>query len=142
MDTMILSDLVWSLAAVFGIIGFVHLLGPRFLHDTFETWNYGSRLRVATGILEIGTALMLADPELRAWGIGLGALIMFAAVITLLNHRQYLIAIPSIIMMAALVPATLAVPAASEVRFAPVVESAGAGAPQNATYAWNGFRSS
>ena len=113
--------LVWALAALFGIIGWIHFVGPRFLRDAFDRWNYGSRMRIITGLLEIGTALMLADPELRIWGIGLAALIMFAAVITLLNHRQYLCAISSVVLMAALVPATLAVPRSdSQVRFATV----------------------
>jgi len=112
---------VWGLAAVFGIIGCIHLAGPRFLREAFERWNYGSRMRMITGLLEIGTALMLADPELRIWGIGLAALIMFAAVITLLNHRQYLCAVSSVVLMAALVPATLSVPRSdSQVRFATV----------------------
>lgn len=113
--------LVWVLAALFGIIGWIHLVGPQFLREAFDRWNYGSRMRIITGLLEIGTALMLADPELRIWGIGLGALIMFAAVITLLNHRQYLCAVSSVLLMAALVPATLAVPRSdSQVRFATV----------------------
>jgi len=113
--------LVWVLAALFGIIGWIHLVGPQFLREAFDRWNYGSRMRIITGLLEIGTALMLADPELRIWGIGLGALIMFAAIITLLNHRQYLCAVSSVLLMAALVPATLAVPRSdSQVRFATV----------------------
>jgi hypothetical protein len=53
---------------------------------------------------------MLAHPELRGWGIALAGLIMFGAVITLLNHEQYLCAVPSIALMAALIPASLAVP--------------------------------
>jgi len=140
MNTMILTYLVESLAAIFGIIGFIHLLGPRFLHETFKSWNYGTRLRIATGILEIGVALMLLDPELRLWGIGLAALIMFAAIITLLNHEQYACALASMVVMAALLPATLAVPTDPQIRFAPVVETAGE--PQNAAYASNVMRPS
>jgi uncharacterized membrane protein len=106
------SLLAVCLAVVFGTIGVIHLLGPRFLRDAFEKWDYGTGLRLLTGALEIVAALMLAYPELRAWGIALAALIMFAAVTTLLNHKQYLCAVPSIALMAALVPAILAVPRA------------------------------
>ena len=105
------SVLAASLAAVFCVIGFVHLLGPRFLRDAFEKWNYGTRVRLVTGALEIAAAFMLAHPELRGWGIALAALIMFGAVITLLSHEQYLWAAPSMVLMAALIPATFAVPA-------------------------------
>ena len=106
------SVLAASLAVVFGVIGVIHLLGPRFLRDAFEKWNYGTLVRLVTGVLEIVTALMLAHPDLRGWGIALAALIMFGAVITLLSHEQYLCAVPSIALMAALVPAMLAVPRA------------------------------
>ena len=104
------SALAAALAAVFCVIGVVHLLGPRFLRDAFEKWNYGTPVRLATGALEIMAALMLLHPELRAWGIALAALIMFGAVITLLRHEQYLCAAPSMALMAALIPAILAVP--------------------------------
>jgi uncharacterized membrane protein len=106
------SVLAFALAVVFCVIGFIHLLGPRFLRDAFEKWNYGTRVRLLTGALEIMAALMLAHPELRGWGIALAALIMFGAVITLLRHEQYLCAAPSMALMAALIPAALAVPPA------------------------------
>ena len=108
--TSTFSVLATCLAVVFWTIGLIHLLGPRFLRDAFEKWNYGTLVRLVTGALEIMTALMLAHPELRGWGIGLAALIMFGAVITLLNHEQYLCAVPSIALMVALLPAILAVP--------------------------------
>jgi hypothetical protein len=54
---------------------------------------------------------------MRGWGIGLGAVLTFGAVVTLLNHRHYAAAGAAILMMAALVPAALAVPRADEVSF-------------------------
>jgi uncharacterized membrane protein len=126
------SVLAASLAVVFGVIGFIHLLGPRFLRDAFEKWNYGTRTRLVTGILEIMAALMLAHPELRGWGIALAALIMFGAVITLLNHEQYLCAVPSIALMAALIPAILAVPRADhQVHYATIQTVSGQQVAQN-----------
>jgi uncharacterized membrane protein len=109
-DFSAFSVLALSLAVVFWAIGFIHLLGPRFLRDAFEKWDYGTSARLFIGCLEIGAALMLAHPETRVWGIALAAIIMFGAVITLLSHEQYLCAIPSVVLMAALIPATLAVP--------------------------------
>jgi len=114
------SVLAASLAVVFGVIGFIHLLGPRFLRDAFQRWNYGTRVRLVTGNLEIMAALMLA------------ALIMFGAVITLLNHGQYLCAVPSIALMVALIPAILAVPPADhQVHYATIQTVSGQQVAQN-----------
>jgi len=126
------SVLATALAVVFGVIGVVHLLGPRFLRDAFEKWNYGTLVRLVTGALEIITALMLAHPDLRGWGIALAALIMFGAVITLLSHEQYLCAVPSIALMAALVPAMLAVPRADhQLHYATIQTVSGQQVAQN-----------
>ena len=126
------SVLAASLAVVFWVIGFIHLLGPRFLRHAFEKWNYGTRVRLVTGSLEIMAALMLAHPALRGWGIALAALIMFGAVITLLSHEQYLCAIPSIALMAALIPATLSVPRAdNQVHFVHIQTVSGQQVAQN-----------
>jgi uncharacterized membrane protein len=125
-ELSVISVLVTSLAVVFLVIGFIHLLGPRFLRDAFEKWHYGKPVRLLTGVLEIMAALMLAHPELRGWGIALAALIMFGAVITLLSHEQYLCAVPSIALMAALIPATLAIPRADhQVHFATIQTDSG-----------------
>jgi uncharacterized membrane protein len=122
----VISLLVGSLAVAFWLIGFLHLLGPRFLREAFDKWNFGKPVRLLTGVLEIIAALMLADPELRGWGIALAALIMFGAVITLLSHEQYLCAVPSIALMAALIPATLAIPRANhQVHFATIQTASG-----------------
>ena len=126
------SILAAALAVVFWVIGFIHLLGPRFLRDAFEKWNYGTLVRLVTGTLEIVAALMLAHPELRGWGIALAALIMFGAVITLLSHEQYLCAVPSIALMAALVPAMLAVPRADhQLHYATIQTVSGQQVAQN-----------
>ena len=106
-----------SLAGLFGIIGVVQLAGPRLLRDTYRRWDYSQQLRVATGLLDIAAGEMLALPSMRGWGIGLAAILTFGSVITLLNHCQYAYAAAAIVMMAALVPATLSVPHAPQVQF-------------------------
>jgi hypothetical protein len=106
-----------SLAALFGVIGIVQVVGPRFLHSAYRGWNYPPRLRLITAALDIAAAVLLAEASLRGWGIVLAAILIFGSVVTMLNHRQYACAVPLILMMAALVPATLAVPRATEIRF-------------------------
>ena len=105
------------LAALFGVIGGVQLAGPRFLRDAYARWEYSQGLRIVTGLLDIAAAVMLADPDMRGWGIALGAVLIFGSVVTLLNHRHYAAAGAAILMMAALVPAALAVPRGDEVGF-------------------------
>jgi hypothetical protein len=107
-----------SLAALFGVIGVVQLAGPRFLRDAYRSWDYSQGVRIVTGLLDIATAVMLADPTRRGWGIALGAILTFGSVVTLLNHRHYTWAAAAFLMMAAFVPAALALPRGDEVRFA------------------------
>ena len=105
------------LAAAFGLIGLVQLAGPRALRHAYDNWDYPQHLRIVTGVLDIAAAIMLAEPSLRGWGIALAAILSFGSVVTLLNHRQYRFAAAVIIMMAALIPATLAVPRENRVQF-------------------------
>ena len=105
------------LAALFAVIGVVQLSGPRFLRDAYASWDYSQAVRVVTGVLDIAAAVMLIDADLRGWGIGLGAFLTFGSVVTLLNHRHYAAAGVAILMMAAFVPAALAVPRDDEIRF-------------------------
>jgi hypothetical protein len=44
-------------------------------------------------------------PETRIWGGILGAFVLFITTVSLLNHRQYLFAVSTILMIAALAPA-------------------------------------
>jgi len=113
--------MVLSLAALFGFIGVVQLAGPHFLRDAYRSWDYSQRLRIMTGVLDLAAATMLTDAGLRGWGIALGAVLIFGSVVTLLNHRHYACAAAATFMMAALVPAALAVPRSDEVRFIAVV---------------------
>jgi hypothetical protein len=106
-----------SLAALFALIGVVQLAGPRFLRDAYRSWDYSQHLRIMTGVLDLAVAMMLTDAGLRDWGIALGAVLIFGSVVTLLNHRHYACAAAATLMMAALIPAALAVPRSDEVRF-------------------------
>lgn len=123
------SALAMTLAALFGVIGLVHLAGPRFLRAAYDRWDYPQRLRLIVGLWEVIAAGWLADPAMRGWGITVAAAIDFGAIVTLFGHAQYRYALPALAMMAALVPAAQSVPRDSYgVRFAPA--SRGIPAPQ------------
>ncbi len=98
----------WTIAAVFAASATFQLAGFRVVRDAYARWRYPHRFYRVTGILQLLAALFLAVPATRIWGICLAAAVMFMAVVTLLNHRQYLYAIPGMILLAALAPATLA----------------------------------
>ena len=109
--------LAFSLAGLFCSIGVVQLSGPRFLREAYRDCDYSQRLRVATGFLDIAAAVMLGESSLRGWGIALAAILTFGSVVTLLDHRQYAYAAAAALIMASLVPATLAIPRANQVQF-------------------------
>jgi hypothetical protein len=111
-------DLVALLLAMsLGLIGAVQLLGPRFVREAYKRWDYGPRVRIVTGGLDVLAAIMLAVPALRGWGIALAAVLTFGSVVVFLNHRQYRYALPAIGLLVALVPATVAVPRPAPVQF-------------------------
>jgi hypothetical protein len=102
--------IVWTVGAVLAVLGLINIAAPRSLRETYARWEFPQRFYLVAGLLEITAAAFLAIPEMRIWGIALAGFIMFGAVITLFNHRRYLIAVPGILLMVALVPASLAVP--------------------------------
>ena len=116
-DDSIYSAVALSLAIILALIGAVQLAGPRFVRETYRRWGYGQHVRSLTGVLDIIAAIMLATPDFRGWGIALAAILTFGSVIVFLNHGQYRYALPTIGLMIALVPATIAVPRPAQVQF-------------------------
>lgn len=115
-------DSIYSLVALlltmaFGLIGTVQLIGPRFVREAYKRWDYGPRVRIVTGVLDVLAAIMLALPAFRGWGIGLAAILTFGSVVVFLNHRQYRYALPAMGLMIALVPAAVAVPRPAQIQF-------------------------
>ena len=102
--------IVWTIGAIFSVTGFVNIAGPRRLREAYARWEFPSRFYLVLGVVEIVAAAMLALPESRSWGIALAAFIIFGTVITLFSHRHYMSALPGVVLMVALVPATFAVP--------------------------------
>jgi hypothetical protein len=100
----------WANAVVFASAGLVNLTALRGVREGYARWDIPGAFYRTLGIVEIIAAALLATPDLRAWGIAIAAPIMFGAIVMLLNHRQYLYAVPAVLVMAALVPGTLATP--------------------------------
>jgi hypothetical protein len=97
------------LAAIFAVAAIIDLVGSRYMHARLHRRRHPSQFYRTTGALKLFTALFLATPELRIWGVILAGLITFFWVVTLLNHRQWRWASIGILVMMALVPASLAI---------------------------------
>ena len=99
-----------SIAVLFAIAGAIQLAGPAFVRRAYERWEMPRKFYRVTGALELIAALFLVNAETRVWGVALGAIITFNAIVTLLKSEQYGWTVPGILLLVALVPASLASP--------------------------------
>jgi hypothetical protein len=93
------------LAALFGLSAALHLAAPGFIRRVYQRWAFARGFYYVVGAAQALAALFLALHQTRIWGGFLGALILFVAVVSLLNRRKYLYALPAILAMIALAPA-------------------------------------
>ena len=97
------------LSAIFAIAAIIDLAGSRYMRARFRQWRHPRQFHQVMGVLELLTSLFLAVPQLRIWGVILAGLITFFWVVALLNHRQWRLAVAGMLLMIALVPASLAI---------------------------------
>jgi hypothetical protein len=93
------------LAALFAAAAVVNLAAPGFVRSLIQAGTFARGFYYAVGAAQALTALFLALHQTRIWGGILGAVILFVTVVSLLNRRQYLYALPAILAMIALAPA-------------------------------------
>jgi len=97
-----------SLAAIFAVAAIIGMAATRHLHERFRRWRHPGQFYRMISELLLLTALFLALPEMRLWGIALAGFILFWGVVSLLNHRRWGFAVAGMLMMTALAPASLA----------------------------------
>jgi hypothetical protein len=100
----------FAVAGVFAASGIVHLSGAGFVRRAYARWHFPPKFYRVTGLLNLLAAIFLMMPVTRIWGAALAAFVTFVAVVTLLNNRQYAYSLPAMLLLAALIPATLAGP--------------------------------
>jgi hypothetical protein len=106
LSIIVLSNIVAvSLASLFGLAGMLHMAAPRALREGYRRWQFARGFYYVAGTAQLFAALFLAVPQTRIWGGILAAMILFVAVISLLNHRKYGYALPAILAMLAIAPA-------------------------------------
>ena len=86
---MLHSLSIWLLAAAFFGAGAFNAIGTEATKSGFVRWGYPEWWCRLTGGLEMATAVMVALPRSREVGLILGALIVAAAVLTVLRHREF-----------------------------------------------------
>ena len=75
-------------AAFFGA-GVFNAIGTRATRESFVRWGYPSWWHWVAGGLEILSAFLIALPVGRDAGLVLGTIIIAAALLTVLHHREY-----------------------------------------------------
>ena len=80
---------IWLLVAAFSGAGVFNAIGTQATKSDFARWGYPRWWCFFTGGLEIMTAVLIALPASRSVGLALGAVIIAAAVLTVLRHRDF-----------------------------------------------------
>jgi hypothetical protein len=106
---MTASFVAQLMALVLGLVGLVHLTGPKPLRRLLAEWGYGRGFNWVTGSFTVAAAIFLAVPQLRIWGVILAAFLLCGATVLLLDHRRYLFALPGILLLGVL-PLALVAP--------------------------------
>ena len=69
--------------------GAVNFVGPRSVRDSFKRWGYPAGFHRVTGGLEAIAGLLLLIPA-TSWAGAIGSVVILtAAVITLIRHRDW-----------------------------------------------------
>ena len=79
---------IWLIVAGFSGAGLFNAIGTQRTQSDFARWGYPRWWSFFTGGLEITSAVLIAFPASRIVGLALGAVIIAAAVMTVLRHRD------------------------------------------------------
>ena len=79
---------IWLLVAGFFGAGLFNAIGTPATRSDFARWGYPRGWGRLTGGLEMMSAVLIALPLSRIVGLALGAVIIAAAVMTVLRHRD------------------------------------------------------
>jgi len=81
MMTVVLWILQVLMAAVFVMAGGAKLAGQPAMVEMYDTIGFGQWFRYVTGVIEVGSAILLLVPSLAAVGAGLLVCTMIGAII-------------------------------------------------------------
>lgn len=101
------SHLAWFLSAGFAATGALLVFGQRYVPEAFAARGLPDGFGKVTGRLLLAAAALMMFPLTHLVGLGIALLATFLAATTLLNNRQYRLAMPVIAVLFALVPVSL-----------------------------------
>jgi hypothetical protein len=81
--------LVDVLAVIFVITATIDMAGSLYIRARVRQWRYLRHFHRVMCVLQLFTALFLAVPQLRIWGIILAGLITSFRIVILRSHRQW-----------------------------------------------------
>ena len=90
----------WEPIAGFFGAGLFNAIGTPETQSDFARWGYPRWWSRFTGGLEIMSAVLIALPVSRIVGLALGAVIIAAAVLTVLRHRDFSHLVPLSVFVA------------------------------------------
>ena len=98
---------IWLLVAGFFGAGLFNAISTAATQSDFARWGYPRWWGRATGALEILCAALIALPASRVAGLALGAVIIAAAVLTVLRHCDFSHLVPLSVFVALIVLAEI-----------------------------------
>ena len=91
---------IWLLVAGFFGAGLFNAIGTPGTQGDFARWGYPRWWNNLTGGLEMMSAVLIALPVSRIPGLALGVVIIAAAVLTVLRHRDFSHLVPLSVFVA------------------------------------------
>jgi DoxX-like family len=92
------SAMAWVLAFAFTGAGLFNAIGGAAVQAGFKRWGYPAWWNFVTAALEILSAALIVLPETRVWGLALGAMVLIAAMATVIWHRDYAHLPPGVVL--------------------------------------------
>jgi multisubunit Na+/H+ antiporter MnhB subunit len=86
---MVYALSIWLLVAGLFGAGLFNAIGTPATQRDFARWGYPRWWSRLTGGLEMMSAILIALPVSRIVGLALGAVIIAAAILTILRHREF-----------------------------------------------------
>lgn len=83
------SEMAWLLAFAFAGAGLFNAIGGAAVQAQFLRWGYPAWWNLVTAAFEVLGAALIVVPETRIWGLALGAVVMIAAIATVIWRGEY-----------------------------------------------------
>jgi len=91
----LVNILSWLLGLFFFVGAIINSLAPGKIREDYHRWGYPAWFRFITALLELIAAILIVSYRYKLPGLALAVLVMGAAIITLIYHKEFKHAIPA-----------------------------------------------